>query len=149
MQSLTAAVVVLALVAAALRWRRPSETSTRVPPPWMLTALGFLAYLLYLPGENTAALLVGLGVVVAAIGAFGTWSRSIHWTRRHSLALVLGTILVGLVMPFWSEPYDDSVSATAELVADVGAATICLAIVATTLLRRRVLASAADVVTPS
>ncbi|WP_229053023.1 hypothetical protein [Aeromicrobium sp. Leaf350] len=136
-QSLVALVTVAALVTAALRWRSRRSTERRVPPPWVLVLWGFLAYLLYLPGESSSALVVGICVAAATIAAIGTWSRSTRWTDRHTLALVLGSILVGVVMPFWSEPYDDQVGAGAELVADVVAAAICLAIVAVTVVRGR------------
>ncbi len=136
-QSLVAAGVVLALVGAALLRRRTTTTDRRVPPPWALALLGFLAYLLYLPGENAAAFVVGALVVVGVVAVVGAWSRSTRWTDRHTLALALGSILTGVVMPFWSEPYDDSVTARAEVAADAMAAAVCLAIVTTTLLRRR------------
>jgi hypothetical protein len=132
MQSLAALAVVLALVTVALRWRRRPATSSRVPPPWLLVALGFVAYLLYLPGEGAAALVVGVIVVSAAIGLIGTWSRSRRWTDGHTLALALGTVLVGTVMPFLTAPYDDTVPASQERAADVAAAAICLLIVAAT-----------------
>lgn len=139
LQTLTAAVTVVLLVTVALRWRARATTDTRVAPPWVVTAIGFVAYLLYLPGENTAAFVVGVSVVALVVAVVGTWSRSRRWGDDHTFALLVGTLLVGLVMPFWSEPYDDSVGARQELVADIGAAAICLTIVVSTVLRRRAL----------
>ncbi|MCL3837202.1 hypothetical protein [Aeromicrobium duanguangcaii] len=132
------------LGAAGLCWRRRSATDTRVPPPWVLAAAGFAAYLLYLPGENAVALAVGVLVITTAIMAIGTWSRSRRWTSEHTLALALGAVLVGVVVPFWADPYDDSVGASVELLADLGAAAISLTIVVATLLRRRTLRAEPD-----
>ncbi len=136
-QTLAAAGVVVALVVAGVLWRRWPVTTTRVPPPWVLVAVGFLGYLLYLPGETTAALVVGVLVIVGVATVVGTWSRSTHWRPRHAVALATGSILVGLVMPFWSEPYDTSVTADRELVDDLVAAAVCLTIVLTTAWRLR------------
>lgn len=139
LQVAVAGAAVLLLVTAGLAWRLRSTTSTRVPPPWTLAAAGFVAYLLYLPGENAAALVCAAVVIAASVVAIGSWSRSDRWTSDHMLALVLGTVLVGVIMPFWADPYDDTVAARAEFLADIGAAVISLAIVAVTLLRRRAL----------
>lgn len=136
-QTVAAAAVVVALVTCALLWRRRPTTSTRVPRPWVLAAIGFAAYVLYLPGENAVALAFGVVVIAAVVVAVGTWSCSTHWTPGHAVALGFGSILVGVVMPFLNEPYDPSVSAGRELVDDVAAALICLAIVAATARRRR------------
>ncbi|RYG94084.1 MAG: hypothetical protein EON57_18910 [Alphaproteobacteria bacterium] len=54
-------------------------------------------------------------------------------------ALVLGSVLVGAVMPFLVEPYDDSVSAGRELVQDSASAVICLIGVAATWWRHHTL----------
>lgn len=132
LQVLVAAAAVLLLIAAALLWRRRTSHDRRVPTPWLLAALGFLAYLLYLPGESTVALVVGLVVIVAVIVAVGTWSRSARWSATHTFALVMGSTLVGMVMPFLVEPYDDTVSNTEHLTAACLAALVCAAIVATT-----------------
>lgn len=66
---------------------------------------------------------------------------SLTWSSDHTLALVLGTVLVGVVMPFWADPYDNTVGARAEFLADLGAGAISLMIVAITLLRKRALAA--------
>lgn len=139
-QTLTALVLVALLVVAALRWRRRDVTDVRVPRPAVVLGLGFAAYLLYLPGESAAAFAVGVVVVVAAIGVVGRWSTSPRWTDEHLVALVMGTVLVGAVMPFLVEPYDDSVTAGTELVHDTAAAVICLLGVLATWWRLRVLA---------
>lgn len=128
LQVAVAAAVVLLLLAAALLWRRRASRDRWVPAPWMLAVLGFLAYLLYLPGESTAALVVGLVVITAVIATIGTWSRSVHWTSTHTFALAMGTVLVGVVMPFLVEPYDDTVSDTEHLVAACLAAAVCVTI---------------------
>jgi hypothetical protein len=130
---------VLLLVTAGLLWRRLPVTDTRVPAPLVLTAAGFGAYLLYLPGESAAALVCGALVIATAVTAIGRWSRSRRWTFDHTVALVLGSVLVGIIMPFWADPYDDTGDARAELLADIGAAAISLTIVFLTLLRRRTL----------
>ena len=52
--------------------------------------------------------------------------------------LVIGSVLVGAVMPFLVEPYDDSVTAGREVVQDAAAAVICVAGVAVTWWRLRV-----------
>ncbi len=129
--------VVLSLVAAGLLWRRGPVTDRSVPAPWALAIASFFAYLLYLPGENAAALVCGVLVIFAAVVMIGRWSRSRRWTPDHGLALILGTVMVGIVMPFWADPYDVTVDARAEFLADIGAAAITLAIVVAVLLRRR------------
>lgn len=132
MQTITALVVVAALVAVALRWRRRRTTDSRVPAPWLVAAGGFAAYLLYLPSEDGWAVAVGIAVIATAVVTLGTWSRSRRWTDTHTVALALGTVLVGVVMPFWTAPYDDTVGTSAELVADSAAAAICVVIVVST-----------------
>ena len=112
----------------------------RVPRPSVVLGLGFAAYLLYLPGTNAAAFAVGVVVVVAATGVIGRWSTSPRWTDDHATALVMGSVLVGAVMPFLVDPYDDTVSAGRELVQDTASAAICLLGVAATWLRLRHLA---------
>lgn len=141
LQMSVAAAVVVLLVSAAGLWRRRPPTDTTVPSVWVLAAIGFVGYLLYLPGESAAALTVGVVVIGAAIAVIGRWSRSGRWTTDHTLALVLGTVLVGVVMPFWAEPYDDTTSPGRELLADIAAATVCVVIVAGTLARRTRLAA--------
>lgn len=143
LQTLAAMATVLALVAAALRWRRRPVTDMRIPRPWLLTMGSFLAYLLYLPGENTASFAMGVTVVAIAIACIGSWSRSRLWSEAHTAALVIGVTMVGVVMPFWTEPYDNTVDTTQELTADVAAALICLLIVASTIYRRRAASSPA------
>lgn len=135
-QVAAAAATVVALVMAALCRRSRPATETPVPRPTILAAVGFAAYLFYLPGEGAAAFAVGVVVVALAVVVLGALSRSRRWTDDHSMALVAGTILVGLVVPFWSAPYDNSVTAMHELVADASAATVCLAIVLSTARRR-------------
>lgn len=141
-QTLTAAVTVLLLVAAAMLWRSRPATSVRVPPPLAVLTIGFVAYLLYLPAVNAVAFAVGVTVVVVVTGVVGTWSRSRRWTEGHSLALVMGSVLTGLVVPLWGEPYDPSVSTRTELVNDTVAAAICLAIVLATVYRWRTIRTA-------
>ena len=148
-QSATAAAAVAALVAAALLRRPRPRTDVAVPRPVVLSAIGFAAYLLYLPGENAASFAVGVVVLTLAVAVLGTLSRSRRWTDDHSVALVAGTILIGLVVPFWSDPYDNSVSASQELAADVGAAAVCLAIIVSSVVRRRWLRAEAAMVTSS
>lgn len=135
---------ILLLVAAGLFWRRRPATDTRVPPPLLLTAAGLAAYLLYLPGENAAALVWGVVVIATAVTAIGSWSRSSRWRSDHTLALVLGAVLVGVILPFWANPYDDTVDARIEFLADLGAAAISLTIVFVTLLRQRTLRARPD-----
>lgn len=141
LQTASAAAAVLVLVGGALSWRTRPVIEVRVPAPWLLAGVGFLAYLLYLPAENAFALVVGVTVVAVVIGVVGTWSRSRLWGDRHTVALALGTVMVGLVMPFWTDPYDNSVSGSRELIADVVAATVSLAIVASTACRHRAIRS--------
>ncbi|WP_354699131.1 hypothetical protein DSM112329_04838 [Paraconexibacter sp. AEG42_29] len=143
-QMAAAAAAVAVLVVAALRWRPRPATDVRVPGPLVVAGLGFGAYLLYLPGENAAALVFGVFVLLLAVVVLGTWSRSRRWTADHTVALIAGSVLVGVVVPFWSEPYDDSVGAAQELAADVAAATVCLVIVVSTAYRRRSLRSGAS-----
>ncbi len=138
-QTFAAVAVAALLVAAALLWRRRDVTDVRVPAPHLVTLIGFAAYLLYLPGETTAAFAVGVVVAAAVIGVVGRWSTSPRWTDDHTTALVIGSVLVGAVMPFLVEPYDDSVTAGRELVQDTASAVICLVGVAATWWRRRVL----------
>ena len=142
-QMTVAATTVALLVTIALRRRRLPATDGRVPRPWLLAAIGFLAYLLHLPGEDAAAFVVGATVLTIVVAAVGSWSRSDRWTDRHAMALVAGSVLVGVVIPFWSEPYDDSVGASQEIVADLVAAATCLTIVVSTAVRRRALAPTA------
>jgi hypothetical protein len=139
-QTLAAVAVAALLVAAALTWRRREVTDVRVPRPSVVLGLGFVAYLLYLPGTNAAAFVVGAVVVVAATGVVGRWSTSPRWTDDHGTALVMGSVLVGVVMPFLVEPYDDTVSAGRELAQDTASAAICLLGVTATWLRLRHLA---------
>jgi len=142
LQMSAAAATVAVLVVAALRRPSLSRTDAWTPRPWVLATVGFFAYLLYLPGENAASVVVGLVVLAGVVAVVGTWSRSGRWTERHAVALVTGSVLVGVVVPFWSEPYDDTVSASQEMVADVAAAAICLMIVVSTAWRRRAVESA-------
>lgn len=137
LQTLAAAVTVLALVTVAVRWRPQPATAVRVPPRWTVLAIGFAAYLLYLPAENAAAFAVGVTVVALVVGVVGTWSRSGQWSEGHTTALAMGSVLTGLVVPFWGEPYDPSVSAGTEMLNDTVTTAICLAIVVTTIYRRR------------
>ena len=137
LQTLVAAATVAVLIGAALRWRRRTRTEIGVPAPWLLGVLGFVAYLLYLPGESTWAAVVGVVVVVAAVAVIGTWSRSHHWTPAHPFALVMGSALTGVVMPFLVDPYDDSVGDTAQLLGATAAAVVCATIVAATIGRHR------------
>jgi hypothetical protein len=139
-QTLAAVAVAALLVAAALTWRRREVTDVRVPRPSVVLGLGFVAYLLYLPGTNAAAFVVGAVVVVAATGVVGRWSTSPRWTDDYVTALVMGSVLIGVVMPFLVEPYDDTVSAGRELAQDTASAAICLLGVAATWLRLRHLA---------
>lgn len=139
-----AVAVVLFLIAVALCWRCLTTTGTRVPSPRILAAAGFIAYLFYLPGESGVALVCGVLVIAISMMSIGSWSRSRRWTSDHILALVLGTVLVGVIMPFWADPYDDTVRARAEFLADIGAAAVCLMIVVITLLRRRMLGTHHD-----
>ncbi|MET0822347.1 MAG: hypothetical protein ABWY58_15390 [Aeromicrobium sp.] len=139
-QTLTAIVVAALLVTAALLWRRHDVTDVRVPKPAVVLAIGFVAYLLYLPGETASAFAVGVVVVAGVVGAVGRWSTSPRWTDGHVTALVMGSVMVGVVMPFLVDPYDNSVDAGRELVQDVAAATVCLLGVAATWLRLRRLA---------
>lgn len=138
-QTLVAVAVVAVLVAVALCWRSRPSRSTRVPPPWALAVLGLVGYALYLPGEGAAAAYVGVVLVTGLALVVGRWSRSDRWRTRHTVALVLGAVATGVVLPFWSEPYDPSVGAGRELLDDVVAATVCLALVTATLWRRRLL----------
>lgn len=138
LQVLVALATVLVLIGAALRWRRRPATATPVPAPWLLAVVGFVAHLLYLPGEDARAFVVAVAVIVVAIGVLGTWSRSRLWSGNHTLALAMGSVLVGMVIPFWTDPYDDTVGTKRELTADIAAASICLTIVAATALRHRV-----------
>ena len=138
-----AAATVLALVAVALTWRRWSPTDGRAPSPWVLLVAAFGAYLLYLPTEDGWGVAVAAAVISLAVATVGTWSRSRRWSGMHTTSLVVGTTLTGLATPFLSAPYEDGVSAASERVADVAAATICLLIVAATVLRLRVLRTAA------
>jgi hypothetical protein len=139
-QTLAAVAVAVLLVVVALTWRRREVTDVRVPRPSVVLGLGFVAYLLYLPGTSAAAFAVGVVVAVAAIGVVGRWSTSPRWTDDHLMALVMGSVLVGAVMPFLVEPYDDTVTAGRELVQDAASAAICLLGVAATWLRLRHLA---------
>lgn len=141
LQTISAVMAVLVLVGAALRWRTRPFTDSPVPAPWLLALVGFVAYLLYLPAEDALAVAVGVTVVAAVIGVVGTWSRSGHWGDWHTIALALGTVMVGLVMPFWADPYDNAVSGSRELIADVVAASACLAIVTLTVWRHRAISS--------
>jgi hypothetical protein len=142
-QMTAAAGAVALLVTIALRRHRLPATEARVPRPWILAAIGFTAHLFYLPGESAVAFVVGVAVLAAVVTTVGTWSRSRRWTGAHSVALVAGAVLVGVVMPFWSEPYDDSVGRSEEFLADLVAAATCLAIVVSTALRRRMLGAGA------
>lgn len=139
LQVLVASTAVLVLVAAAVLRRRRPGTGSVVPSPVVLAVFGFGAYLLYLPGENAAALVCAVVVITCCVLALGHLSRSRDWGPDHTLALALGVVLVGVVVPFWADPYDDRVAAGAEFLADVGAAGVSLAVVAATLLRRRYL----------
>jgi len=136
-QMAAAAALAVVLVVCALRWPRASTTSVSVPPPWLLGVVGFLAYLLYLPGEGAAALVVALAVGVGVALPVGRWSRSTAWSSDHAVALVMGSILVGVVMPFLTEPYDPSTGRAREAVADVVAAIVCGVLVVLALWRRR------------
>lgn len=135
LQVAVAGAVVLLLLTTALLWRRRPSLDRSVPAPWLLAVLGFTAYLVYLPGESTAALAVGLVVIAVVVAAVGAWSRSVRWTPAHAFALAMGSVLVGVVMPFLVEPYDDTVSDTQHLVAAALSAVVCAAIVAATTLR--------------
>lgn len=136
-QTGSAVATICVLVASAMLWRRRSAMASRVPAPWVLAVLGFVAYLFYLPAESTAAVFVGIGVITIAVVVVGSWSRSTRWRTQHTVALGLGSILVGTVLPFWSEPYDPGVSASRELTNDLLAAALCLTVVVATLVRRR------------
>lgn len=138
-----AGVALLAVVAAGL-WRRRPTITAWVPSLPLLGFGAFVGYLLYLPGENAIALVVGCGVIAAAILLISRWSRTPDWTFDHTLALVIGSVLVGAVMPFWAAPYDDTVSAHDELLADLGTAGISIVIVAATLWRRYLLTHRED-----
>lgn len=138
-----------ALVGLGLSWRRRPVTTSRVPAPWLLGGLGFVAYLLYLPGEGATALVVAV-VVIAVVGvAVGSWARSTAWTSGHTTALAVGAFLVGVAAPFLNEPYDPSVGSDAELASDLVAAAVCLAVVAATAFRRRSLQAAERARAPS
>ena len=143
LQVSAALVTVLALMTVALTWRRWSPTDGRAPSPWVLLVAAFGAYLLYLPTEDGSGVAVAAAVIALAVATVGTWSRSRRWSGMHTTSLVVGTTLTGLSTPFLSAPYEDGVSAASERVADVAAATICLLIVAATVLRLRVLRTAA------
>jgi hypothetical protein len=143
LQVSAALTTVLALVVVAVTWRRRSSTVGRVPPPWVLLVAAFAGYLLYLPVEDGRGVAVGLVVISAAVAAVGTWSRSRHWRDAHARSLVVGATLTGAVTPFITAPYEDDVNAAAERVADLAAATICLLVVAATLMRLRALRSGA------
>ncbi|MEO9324881.1 hypothetical protein ABFT23_15410 [Nocardioides sp. C4-1] len=147
LQTAVAVATAAALVGLGLAWRRRPATTTRVPAPWLLGALAFVAYLLYLPGEGATALVVAALVVVAVVTAVGRWSRSTAWTTTHATALAVGAFLVGVVAPFLNEPYDPSDGARAELASDLVAAAVCLAVVAATAVRRRALRVAERAVT--
>jgi hypothetical protein len=140
-QTLAAVAVAALLVVAALTWRRREVTDVRVPRPSIVLGLGFATYLLYLPGETAAALTVGVVVVTGVVGAVGRWSTSPRWTDDHVTALVTGSVLVGAVMPFLVDPYDDTIGAQRELAQDAASATVCLFGVAATWLRLRHLAT--------
>ncbi|VXB26837.1 conserved membrane hypothetical protein [Aeromicrobium sp. 9AM] len=128
--------VVALLVAVALSWQRRPTTHLAVPPIWLLAGLGFIAFLFYLPAENGASLLVAAAVITAVVLGVGRWSRSSRWTAAHAFWLAMGPALNGVVVPFVAAPYDDEVSARAELLADSVAAATCLLIVALTTYRR-------------
>lgn len=147
-QVAAAAATVALLATAGVTWRSWSRTDGRVPRPWVVAAVGFVAYLLYLPGEGASAVAVGAAVLVLVVAAVGTWSRSNAWGEEHTLALIAGSVLTGLVGPFWNEPYDDSVSAAREVVDDVSAAAVCLIIVVSTVLRRRAVRQTAPTAGP-
>ncbi|MFC5678286.1 hypothetical protein [Aeromicrobium endophyticum] len=139
-QTLTAVALAALLVTAALLWRRRDVTDVRVPRPAVVLVIGFVAYLLYLPGETAAAFAVGVVVAAGVVCVVGRWSTSPRWTDDHVTALVMGTVMVGMVMPFLVDPYDDTISAGRELAQDAASAAICLTGVAATWLRLRHLA---------
>ncbi|MBD8605872.1 hypothetical protein IFT73_03320 [Aeromicrobium sp. CFBP 8757] len=139
-QTVAAVVAAALLVAGGVLWRRRDVTDVRVPSTVAVAAIGFAAYLLYLPGESGAALAVGVVVAAGVVAVVGRWSTSPRWTDDHVTALAIGSVLVGVVMPFLVEPYDDGVTAGREIVQDTAAAVVCLAGVAVTWWRLRVLA---------
>lgn len=136
LQTAVALGVVLVLALVAWWWPARSARPSRVPPPWALAVVGFVAYLLYLPGEGAGALVVAAVVIALVVLLVGSWSRSTRWTSRHTTALAIGAFLVGAVAPFLNEPYDVEVSAGSELLSDLVAAAVCLAVVGATLARR-------------
>jgi hypothetical protein len=138
--------VVALLVTTGVMWRRRPGTAVAVPPSWLLALLGFVAYLLYLPGENAAALALAVVVIAAVAFAVGRWARSGSWTSAHTFWLAMGAALVGVVVPYLADPYDVGVDSRTELVNDSVAATICLIAVGLTAYRRaRVTAAPAEV----
>lgn len=125
------------LVAVALSWPRRAAADVRVPPPGVLAGLGFVAYLLYLPGEGAAAFVVAVVVITATCVVVGLWSRGTAWTTEHAFWLALGALLTGAVVPFLAEPYDVQVSSAREVVDDSVAAVTCLVGAGLTVWRRR------------
>ncbi|MRK01216.1 hypothetical protein GEV27_06740 [Aeromicrobium sp. S22] len=137
LQAGTALLTVGLLVVAACAWSRRTTTATRVPPRPVLAALGFLAYLFYLPGESAAAFASGIVVVTGTCLAVGRWSRAAGWTDDHVFWLALGALLTGAVLPYWAEPYDVGVSSAREALDDTVAALVCVTGAGLTLWRRR------------
>ena len=80
--------------------------------------------------------MVAAVVIALVVLLVGSWSRSTQWTSRHTTALAIGAFLVGAVAPFLNKPYDVEVSAGSELLSDLVAVTVCLAVVGATLARR-------------
>ncbi len=108
-----------------------------------MAGLGFVGYLLYLPGENGLALALAVVVVVTACGVVGVWSRSSAWTPDHGFWLAIGAALTGVAVPYLAEPYDSGIGAGRELLDDTVAAAICLVGITLTVLRRRLKTMAA------
>lgn len=137
-QVATALLVVALLVAAAMvRGTKPATIALNVPPSWSLALLGFVAYLLYLPGESGWALAVAVVVITATCVVVSRWSHVEDWSTSHVFWLAIGATLTGVAVPYLADPYDISVSTAQELLDDTVAAAICLIGVVLTVVRRK------------
>ena len=103
-----AAVVGLALVALAFRWRRRETVPGAVPAPWRVLVLTLVAGALFrLPEAVPTWLNVGLMVVVfgGLTALVLRWSRRGGWGAAHRLALAAGATLTYAWHSFTMKPF--------------------------------------------
>lgn len=104
-QAVGAAVVVVALVAAALRCRPPRPREGRVPAPWLtLLAAAVIASGLGLYPVSWWGLLMLVTVVALLVTFLWVFGSRAAWTPVHTVAAALGVLVSRGLLAFLGEP---------------------------------------------